>query len=320
MNILILSCGTRNKIIQYFRESFANIGSVVVTDCDILAPALYDADKYYIVPKIDDENYLERIIDICKLENINAVLSLIDPELSLLANNKTRFDNLGITIIGSEYETCERTFNKWEMDQWLETNGYYHAKSYIDLEEFLHDEKLGKVSFPVFVKPIHGSASINNTIANNIEIIQYLFSMYDDLMIQEFLYGQEIGADCYIDMISKEVVSIFTKKKLKMRAGETDKAISFKDDKLFQCINDFIDKSGFTGVIDIDIFDVGGKYYFSEVNPRFGGGYPLAYECNENFMLYILNNMKGIVNDKKIGIYPDNVNMMKYNEIKIIKQ
>ena len=75
-------------------------------------------------------------------------------------------------------------------------------------------------------------------------------------------------------MFSGEVASIFTKKKLKMRTGETDKAVSFKDEKLFELIKEFVDRAGYRGQIDIDIFDINGEYYISEVNPRFGGGYP----------------------------------------------
>lgn len=80
-----------------------------------------------------------------------------------------------------------------------------------------------------------------------------LFAHDEGLMVQEFLDGQEIGADVYIDMISGEVVSIFTKKKLKMRAGETDKSVSFKDDKLFSLIEKFVKEAGYRGQIDIDI-------------------------------------------------------------------
>ena len=137
-------------------------------------------------------------------------------------------------------------------------------------------------------------------------------------MIQEFLDGQEIGADVYIDMVSGEVVSIFTKKKLLMRAGETDKAISFKDEKLFALVEQFATESGYRGQIDIDIFEINGDYYISEVNPRFGGGYPHAYECGVDHMKLIANNLNGIVNKKHIGYYEDNVVMMKYNEIKVI--
>ena len=91
------------------------------------------------------------------------------------------------------------------------------------------------------------------------ETVDLLFSHADNLMIQEFLNGQEIGADVYIDLISGEVVSIFTKKKLKMRAGETDKAVSFKDPKLFDLIERFILEAGYRGQIDIDIFEINGQ-------------------------------------------------------------
>ena len=110
-------------------------------------------------------------------------------------------------------------------------------------------------------------------------------------MIQEFLDGQEIGADVYIDMLSGEIVSIFTKRKLKMRAGETDKSVSFKDERLFTLIKKFVKDAGYTGQIDIDIFEIDGEYYLSEVNPRFGGGYPHSYECGVNNMELILNNL-----------------------------
>ena len=138
-------------------------------------------------------------------------------------------------------------------------------------------------------------------------------------MIQEFLNGQEIGADVYIDMISGEVVSIFTKKKIKMRAGETDKAVSFKNPELFDLIEKFVLEAGYRGQIDIDIFEIGGKYYISEVNPRFGGGYPHAYEAGCDHMKLILNNLNGVTNLKNIGVYEDDVYMMKYNEVKIYR-
>ncbi len=138
-------------------------------------------------------------------------------------------------------------------------------------------------------------------------------------MVQEFLKGQEIGADVYIDMISGEVVSIFTKKKIKMRAGETDKAVSFKDPALFALIEKFVLESGYSWQIDIDIFNVDGQYYISEVNPRFGGGYPHAYEAGCDHMKLILNNLQGKANEKNIGAYEDGLYMMKYNEVKLRK-
>ena len=319
MNILILAAGTRNKIVQYFRRTFDGVGTVVATDASLLGPAIYDADKYFIVPPITELGYIDIILDICKKEQISGILSLIDPELSLLAKNKEKFEKQGVTIIGSSYELCEMALDKMQMYKWLKGHGYKCARSWMDKEEFYRAVENGEVSYPVFVKPYRGSASINISKVNDKETIDLLFAHEDGLMIQEFLNGQEIGADVYIDLISGEVVSIFTKKKIKMRAGETDKAVSFKDEKLFVLIEKFVLEAGYRGQIDIDIFEINGQYFISEVNPRFGGGYPHAYECGVDHMKLILNNLNGKANEENIGAYDEGIYMMKYNEVKIVK-
>ena len=320
MNLLILAAGTRNKIVQYFKKTIDGVGKVIATDANNLGPAIYDADKYYIVPPITDGGYIDVILDICRKEQIDGVLSLIDPELSLLAANEEKFKTIGVTIIGSSYELCEMALNKMKMYHWLKNHNYNCAQSWMDKDEFYRALDAGIVTYPVFVKPYQGSASISISKAYDKETIELLFAHEDGLMIQEFLEGQEIGADVYIDLISGEVVSIFTKKKIKMRAGETDKAVSFKDEKLFHLIEQFAQEAGYRGQIDIDLFEIDGEYYISEVNPRFGGGYPHAYEAGVNHMKMILNNLNGVINQKTIGAYEDGIYMMKYNEVKIVKE
>ncbi len=320
MNILILSCGTRNKIIQYFKNELANEGMVLAADCSDLAPALYEADKYFIVPKIDDSRYLDIILSICRKNDVKAVLSLIDPELSLLAKNKQTFLDIGVLPIISDYKIVDMCFNKYKLYEYLVKNGFKSIKTYINKDEFYRDIRKGKINYPVIVKPINGSASINVNKVVSDEELEMLFKKYSNLMIQEYVDGIEYGADVYIDMISGEIVSIFTKKKIKMRAGETDKAVSIKDDKLFALIKQFVKRVGFRGIIDIDIFKVNVEYCISEVNPRFGGGYPHAYECGINVPRMIINNIKGKINENVVGQYEDNIYMMKFNEIKIIKK
>lgn len=315
MNLLILSCGTRDKVVQYFKTAFAEQGRIVCTDCSPYAPALYEADAHYIVPRITAPDYLEVLYEICKKEAITGVLSLIDPELSLIAAHEAQFRALGVQIIGSDYELCERTLNKWELFGWMEAHGYPCAKTYCTMEAFCAALERGEVQFPVFVKPMKGSASIQIAKADDMETAAFLFAHGEQMIIQEYMTGQEIGADVYIDLISKKVVSIFTKKKLVMRAGETDKAVSFIDEKLFAFITKFVEESGFAGQIDIDLFEKDGVYYISEVNPRFGGGYPHAYACGADHMALIRNNLMGIENPVQIGGYAVDKVMMKYNEI-----
>lgn len=320
MNFLILAAGTRNKVVQYFKRTFEGEGIVVATDASELGPAIYEADKYYIVPHITDPGYIDVILNICKKEKIDGLLSLIDPELSLLAKNAEQFKAIGTTVIGSSYTLCEMALDKMQMYEWLKSHGYNCARSWMNKEDFYKAVEIGEVTYPVFVKPYRGSASISISKVYDKETVDLLFAHNEDLMIQEFLNGQEIGADVYIDLISGEVVSIFTKKKILMRAGETDKAVSFKDPELFALIEKFVLEAGYRGQIDIDIFDINGRYYISEVNPRFGGGYPHAYAAGCDHVQLILQNLKGLINEKNIGSYDEGIYMMKYNEMKIIRK
>ena len=317
MNILITSVGTRNKIVQYFKNEVGNSGKIIATDMSELAPAIYEADKFYIVPAMSDPKYMDIILDICKKEKVDALFTLIDPEISLIAKNKTRFLDIGTIPLVSEYEQVELAFDKYKMFCYLKENGFKTAKSYVDKNEFYTDLNEGKINLPVFVKPVKGSASINISKVNSKKEIDLLFDLYDNLIIQEFLNGQEIGADVYIDPISKKVVSIFTKEKIKMRAGETDKARSFKDKKLFELISRLVEKIGYQYMIDMDIFKIGNDYYISEINPRFGGGYPHAYKSGVKFTKFVINSINNVENQNHIGEYEENIYMMKYNEIMI---
>ncbi len=310
MNILILSSGIRCSIVDYFKKTLNQDGIVICTDMSPLAPALYHADRYYIVPPVNAPDYLSTILSICQMEHISGVLSLIDSELSLLAAHESEFAAIGTTVLGSPVELCDMSLNKYEMYCWLKAHGYCCADSYICFSDFMES----KPKYPVYIKPIYGSASLNIGVASDEAEARFLFHRRPGMMIQSFQKGQEIGADVYVDRISHKTVSIFTKKKLQMRAGETSKSVSFHSEPLFELISRFVEEAGFLGQIDIDLFEIDGdNYVISEVNPRFGGGYPHAYACGIDFTKMILNNLSGIENPPCIGQYRDNIYMMKYN-------
>lgn len=317
MNILILSAGTRDKVVQYFKKELAGRGRVIATDCSNLAPAVYEADAFYLVPRISAPDYLDVILDICEKEKITGVFSLIDPELSLLAKERERFLAAGVTPVVSDYDLVETCFDKYRMFELLQKMQIPTAKCYADRESFYRAQESGEIDYPMFVKPVRGSASIHINKVGSKKEIDVLCDLYDDLMIQEYMDGTEFGADVYVDMLSGKCTDIFVKKKIKMRAGETDKSVSFKDEKLFSMIRDFTQECGFRGMIDIDIFQINGVYHISEVNPRFGGGYPHAYGCGVNMAAAVVNNLSGRENEVRIGEYEEGVCMMKYNEVMI---
>ncbi len=320
INILILSAGTRDKVVQYFKKELAGRGKVIATDCSELAPAIYEADEYVIVPRITEAGYLEKILEICRQKQITGVFSLIDPELSLLAAHREEFLAVGTTPIISGAEQVEICFNKYRMYEKLKELGIPTGRCFRNKEDFFGAVDRGEIAYPVFLKPVCGSASLNISKVSCREEVELLCRLNEDLMIQEFMDGQEYGADVYIDLISGEVISVFVKKKIKMRAGETDKSISVKDEGLFALIRDFVKRMEFRGIIDIDLFEIGGKWYISEVNPRFGGGYPHAYACGVNVPAMIINNLEGKANVPAIGAYSAGTAMMKYNEIMIRRE
>ena len=196
MNILILSCGTRNKIVQYIKRELNGTGNVVATDMSPNAPALYEADKHYIVPRMTAPGYLDVIYDICKKEQITGVFSLIDPELSLLALHEQEFKNLGVTIIGSSYELCERTLDKWKMFQWLTAHGYDCAESYVDKEVFYKDVAAKKQNYPVFVKPANAGSSVGVSKAKNAAELDKAVAIAakedKKIVIEECIVGKEV--------------------------------------------------------------------------------------------------------------------------------
>ena len=321
MNILILGAGIRNMIIRYFRGALAGTGKVIAADCSPLAPALYEADGYALVPPYTAPDYLAEVLALCKKEKIRGVFSLIDPEVRFLAGNQAIFADNGIVVIGSGFESCILADNKLLLSEWLDAHNFPGISTWLNQESFLTAISTGQAEFPVMVKPLYGSASIGMSTVKDAAALALRFEQESGLIIQEYIKGTEIGADAYIDLISGEVVSIFTKRKIKMRAGETDKAVSFQDPVLFSLLSDFIHEAGFRGPIDIDLFQTeNGEYRILEVNARFGGGYPHAHALGCNHVQMVINNLAGKVNPRQIGGYKTGVAMMKHPEITLLDE
>lgn len=315
MNILILSCGTRNKLVEYFMEKGNGFDKVIVTDCSKYAPALYVADKYYIFPRMDSPEYLECILEVCRTEKVSAILPLLEDELAFVAKNKSTFLSKSILPIVSGYEVIELCRDKYDFFRHLKQHDFPVLKTFSSLEQFMQCYQRGEIDFPVFMKPVRGCGSVGICKINDMDLLNVLYNHSETAMlIQEFCRGEEFGADIYVDMISKEPVSIFVKRKIRMRAGETEKSVSVKDEKLCDLIVQAVHTLDLCGPIDMDIFKTGAEYYIMEINPRFGGGYPHAYSCGVNFPKMIFQNIAKKKNENSFNAYEADVYMMKYSE------
>lgn len=316
MNILFCSVGRRGELVKDFRKSASEDSVFVATDNSKYAPALYYADKQYIVPKINAPDYIDILLDICRKESIQVVATFIDPEIELLAKNRARFEELGITLLVPSERTAALSFDKYQMYQYLTAHDIPTTKTWGAIEEFKKESGV----FPVFVKPRTGSASVGARRINSMADLEAAVEEDPSLIIQEFMDGTDIDADVYIDTISHEAVSAFTKRKIEMRIGGASKTVSFKDERLFEFIREICSKFEFNGAVDMDFFCVNDRYYLSEVNPRFGGAYLHAYGAGVDFIKLIENNVRGIVNKPSFGDYDEGVVMMMYDSVVIINE
>ena len=305
-----------------FRRSMEESSLIIATDNSPYAPALYFADKQYIVPKITDPTYISTILDICKKENINAVTTFIDPEIMLLAENRDKFEQMGVEVLAPYIETAKLCFDKYEMFKYLRSRGIKTVETWGTFSEIKAALEKGDVSLPVFVKPRNGSGSVGARTITDMEMLQAAFKQDPSLIAQELMSGDDcmdLDADIYVDTVSHKPVSVFLKKKISSTIGGANKTISFKDARLFDFIKNIISHFKFNGPLDADFFYKNGEYYLSEINPRFGGAYLHAYGAGVDFIKLIENNLHGKENAEQIGDYEENVIMMMYDSVVIKK-
>lgn len=309
MNILFTCAGRRTYLLKYFKENMGEGDKVVATDMQLSAPALQVADVKLQVPAVYDPKYVDTTLQICKEQKIDALLSLNDLELPILAENKARFEAEGVKVIVSDPSVIDIAFDKYKAAQWVESLGLKSPKTYVRLVDAKRALETGELHFPLFMKPRWGSGSIGlESIADmeELDIYYHLLmkkikktilataSVGDEyIMIQEKLTGSEFGLDVMNDLEGNNV-AVSVKQKLAMRAGETDKAVTLDLPEVREIGHRIGTALKHIGNLDVDVMQNDkGEYCVLELNPRFGGGFPFSYEAGVNLPKAIIEWVKG---------------------------
>lgn len=309
MNILFTCAGRRTYLLKYFKENMAEGDKVVATDMQLSAPALQAADVKLQVPAVYDPEYVNITLKICKEQTIDALISLNDLELPILAENKAKFEALGVKVIVSDPQVIDIAFDKYKTAQWVESLGLVAPKTYVRLADVKEALAKGEIEFPLFMKPRWGSGSIGLESIADMEELDIYYNLLmkkikktilatasvgdEYIMIQEKLTGNEFGLDIMNDLTGKNV-AVSVKQKLAMRAGETDKAVTVDLPEVREMGKKIGESLGHIGNLDVDIMQrADGAYCVLELNPRFGGGYPFSYEAGVNMPKAIIQWVKG---------------------------
>ncbi len=309
MNILFTCAGRRTYLLKYFKENMSEGDKIVATDMQLSAPALTAADVKIQVPAVYDPSYIDVTLNICKEQKIDALLCLNDLELPILAENKSKFEALGVTVIVSDPEVIDICFDKYKTAQWVESIGLNAPKTYVRLSDAKAALAKGEIAFPLFMKPRWGSGSIGLESIADMEELDIYYNLLmkkikktilatasvgdEYIMIQEKLGGKEFGLDLMNDLMGNNV-SVSVKQKLAMRAGETDKAITVDIPEVYEMGKKIGENLHHIGNLDVDIMQrANGDFCVLELNPRFGGGYPFSYEAGANMPKAIMSWLKG---------------------------
>lgn len=319
-NLLFCSVGRRGRLLRNVKETIGKTGILVGTDNQSTAPALQFCDRQYVVPRITEPGYIDLILDICRQNDIKAITTLIDPEIEVLAANSEKVKAIGVIPLCPAPKSAIYCFDKYELFKYLTEKGIRTPLTFHDWDEFKAALADGRISFPVFMKPVCGSGSVGAHKVYTLEQAEADWNSGEhDYIIQELMTGGDCDADVYVDTISHKAVAAFSKRKIETRIGGASKTISFKDPKLFKFIEEICSVFEFNGPLDMDFFIKDGEYYLSEINPRFGGAYLHAYGAGVDFIKLIVNNINEIENPVNIGDYEDDILMLMYDDVVIAK-
>jgi carbamoyl-phosphate synthase large subunit len=316
MNILLTSVGRRVELLKAFRESMcrSNItGKIVTTDLKRNAPASFLADAAELVPRINHPDYIDRLLDICDRHRIDLLIPLIDTELHLLSLHEQRFRDLGVTVLISSAAVNDICYGKKKTGLFFQTIGVKTPKVY-QLAEIKDRD------FPVLIKPNQGSASVGVYQIKNRTELNFFVNYVEDPIIQELISGEEYTIDVLVNFQGK-AISIVPRSRLETRAGETSKGTTVKNPALIAAAKYVVESlPGAIGCVTVQCFlQPDGEIVFIEINPRFGGGYPLAYRAGADFPLWLFQLCAGKQPQIAIDGWEDGLSMLRYDDAIFVK-
>ena len=290
IKILFTNIGRRNYFIDFVNDLNKKGYKIkaFISDTSKTTSSFYVSKKVkkIITPKVSDGKlkYINVLLNVCKKNKINILIPLIDTELEILSQNQKKFEKIGTKVLVSENHLIKKMIDKKKSYYFFKQSSIKMPKTFFNLKKF--DNK-----FPIIKKQVKGSASDNMEIIENKNQLKNFNPTKQ--MLQKFIVGDEYGVDILNDFSGK-FVHCCIKKKISMRAGETDKAKIVNSKKIFYLSKVASNFLKHIGPADVDlILTSSGKVYFLDVNLRFGGGYPFTHLSGCNYLKLIIDMYLG---------------------------
>ena len=314
LNILFTSAGRRVSLVRRFRKAMQDLGvtgKLVSTDLQKNAPASFVADIRELVPRVSDPAYLDELKHICLRHSIDLVIPLIDTELHLLSSVKREFADMGVTLLVSSPEVTDICFDKRKTAEFFRQIGV-QSPEILDADVILNDPD---ANYPFLMKPANGSSSAGVTKIRNARELEFFKDYIANAILQEYIFGEEYTLDVLVDLQGR-VCSVIPRLRIETRAGEVSKGMTVKNQAIIAAGKKVVEAlPGAVGCITVQCFLTHeSDIKFIEINPRFGGGFPLAAEAGADFPRWIIEMMLGIERTHAIDNWQDGLVMLRYDD------
>lgn len=308
MNILLTSSGRRNSLLELFEQAALPYkAKVFISDIDGLAPTLYDTEHVVQLPHVKDPSYLASLLKVVQEKEISLIVPTIDPELCILAKGRKQLASAGAFALVSSERFCMNSADKWLTHQMCKANDLASPASWIS--EHLRCEELPE---QLFIKPRFGSASIDSFAVHCYDLGQALLKV-ENPIVQEQLIGDEITIDAFFDFDSQPIHYV-PRKRLRTLAGESIQGVTLDDAPfnawLLKCMKVF-SEHGAVGPVTFQAFLTERGPVLTDINPRFGGGYPLAYAAGGHYPDWLMMLLHGKHVRSHLGHYKRGLHMVR---------
>ncbi len=251
------------------------------------------------------------LLDICTKHSIKLLIPLIDTELLLLSENKPLFEKIGVTVLVCSVEANTICRDKNNTTAFFESIGIATPKIY-QAEDIIRD---GQADYPFLIKPFDGSCSIGVEKINSKSELEFYSSHMKNPILQEFIEGEEYTVDAFVDFDGK-VRSVVPRLRLETRAGEVSKGVTVKNQLIIETTKKVAEQlPGALGCLTIQCFlTPANELNYIEINPRFGGGFPLSIAAGADFPRWIIEMMLGKKPEISIDGWQDCTVMLRYDD------
>ena len=293
MNVLLSSVGRRAYLVDYFRSAVGPSDKIIATNSVADSTGMMAANVAQVVPEAGDKGFIDALLAVCRQHQVGLLFSLHDWEAPFIAAAATKFEEAGVVLGVSSPEVLRICLDKYRTFEFCRDRGIPTPRTFLAENEALKACEDGVVGFPLIVKARFGQGSLalykvhdSQELEAACLLARAQISRFKDnklhadcaapIVVQEYIAGEEYGLDVLNDFTAR-FRACLVKKKLAMRAGETDAAVSVCDKGLEDFGESIGTGLGHTAMLDADVIVRGGKPFLVELNPRFGGHYPFSH-------------------------------------------